>query len=329
MGLLDYIIARIIERSVEALLIGLLKMLLRKLSLEKAKDLVIRWTWFYTSFAPDSEREDIRRQVRSDIDDQIKEISSEGRDGSAADILGRAVRSVPGDLAYTVLCIPRVVAEDLDRRIARLEAGGNSKLALTGIAGCIFWALGALIRYPNDRWWELLICAALSLPGTIVFFRYYKKPSVRRRLKRIDRPLTIVVWAVFLISTALYTWMVIHLQLYIRDPLTYQLPLALLPLGTIVMLATKQCRDRFFGGSWKPAMVCSVIVAVTSLGSVWLFAENPGPWLAIWGSSLLLCLVFLGIVAFCVGIALLVWRVGIRVSVVAMRIVAASMRRMV
>ena len=318
MDYVSYLIIRLAE--------VLLKELLKVFSLPLTESLVKAWTRCYTSVATESEREARRDEIHSDLHEHKTACLDDGLDGpeTARQILGRALRGAKQDVHWAVPYLPGTIAGELEQASDYLERLGAPKSATSMLAMFFLMNFGVLSLPAHERWPNLLI-VYFGLVGAGIILRYSERPRAQAFLKRIEHPISIGFGILTVTAVVTYIWAVVHLRLY-EDPLSYQVPLSMLPLLVMVGLATPQWRNRLFGGRWKAVLFAYCVIVPTSIAAVLVFTDDPVPLLSIWSYLVMGAGVLIGALLICVLLAEVLWRGGIKVSVASMRLAARGIR---
>ena len=318
MAYISYVIIRLAE--------VLLGELLKVFSLPMTESLAKAWTRCYTSVAPESERQARRDEILSDLHEHKTACLEDGLDGpaTARQILGRTLRGMKQDVHWAAPYLPGAIAGELEQASDYLERLGTPKSATSMLAMFILMSFGVLSLPAHERWPSLLV-AYFGLVGAGIILRYSERPRAQAFLKRIERPVSIGVGIITVAAVGIYTWAVVYLRLY-EDPLSYQAPLSMLPLLVMVGLATPQWRNRLFGGRWKPVLFTYCVIVPTSIAAVLVFIDDPVPLLSIWSYLVMGAGVLVGAAVICVLLAEVLWRGGVKVSIVSMRLAARGIR---
>lgn len=318
MDYVHYLIIRVVEI--------LARELVKVFSLPVTESLVKLWTRCYTSVAPEGVGGARRNEVLSDIHENKTACLDEGLDdpATARQILGRTLRGMKQDVLWAAPYLPGTIAGRLEQASDYLERLGVPKSATSMLAIFFLMNFGILSLPAHERWPNLLIAYPMLVCAGIIL-RYSERPRGQAFLKRVERPISIGVGILTVALVGTYIWAVVHLGLY-EDPLSYQVPLSMLPVVVMVGLATSQWRNRLFGGRWKPVLFTYCVIVPASIGAALVFTDDPAPLLSIWSYLAMGVGMLIGALFICVLLAEFLWRGGIKVSVASMRFAARSIR---
>ena len=214
------------------------------------------------------------------------------------------------------------IADKLERGSEYLDGLGSPSAAIALLATFLLLNSGALLSSEGGVWGNLLMANG-SMIGAGLLVWFYDRRRTQESLRRAGRPLSIGAAILGLLLLGGYVWIMLEKRLY-EDPFTYQFPVAILPIALGMTLCIGKIRNRLFNGLWPPVFVCWGIIAATALGAIILLSPDPTPWLEIWGGILVVGLGFGMVISIYYGMAVVVWRGGVKTGGATLRILATS-----
>ena len=269
-------------------------------ALQWVKFLLTNWTRFYTSVAPESEREDLREQVESDFYDQVQSYLSDGYHPAeaAVRIFLRMVSAVPGDIAWSLSYLPGTVASKLERGSQRIGAIKTPRSLIVWV-GILALANTAALTSDIDPLWRELLVVNVGAAGAIALTHYQERTWAKRAM----------AWGPWLMVALLLGFLALMTtehRLYEAPEFTQSVLLLVggtLPVILAGIVGSNVCRYRVFKGHWWPVFVAWFLIASISFFSAILLDSQI--LLVIWAATTigLFGLVIMAAV-FCGGVAL-------------------------
>ena len=289
------------DNNLTTLLMSCLALFLVKaFALPAVKFLLTNWTRLYTAVAPEAERNELRQQINTHLDDEIRLHSQEGYHPAeaAAHILLSTISGIPGDIAWSLSYLPSAVASKLEKGSQKIKTHGRPKVVIISVVLLAVMNIGAVVSDTEPLWRELLI-ANVAATGAITLTRYHEKTWAKR----------LMTWGpclVFTLMFGFFAWTIIELRLY-ETPIFAQslllCALGVLPIILAIAVSTNTCRARAFGGRWWPVLVAWVLIAsISIIAAVQLELQML---LVVWSTTAIGLIAFVTMcVAFCAGATL-------------------------
>ena len=216
------------------------------------------------------------------------------------------------------------IADRLDRGSEYLDGLGSPSAVIALLATFLLMNSGVLLSSEGGVLAGLLVTNG-SLTGAAFLVWFCGRPRTQGFLKRADRSLFIGAAALSLILLGGYVWIMLDNRLS-EDPFTHHAPVALLPISLGIALSIGNIRSSFFNGLWRPLFICWGIVAAIPMGAALLLSSNSTSWLETSGGFLLVCFGLATVVTIYVGMAVVVWRGGVKTGGASLRFLAHRIR---
>ena len=303
----------------------LIALIVRAFALPIVRNGVWAWAKLYTSVAPADERDDRRRQIRSDLHDEAEDSKSDGYTPAetAVRISLRMLRGVPDDLAWMKSFVVPTIARKLTEWG---DASGGMRapewlvksVAMLGFVNIMYWASGEY-----DAWSDVMFVNAAA-PVFLAIAPQLDRPLMQRAVNAF----TIVVVAVAIVASL---WVWFAFRLYDEPVLVRSLSqcaLVFVPPALILIAHGWMRRIEVFNDpTWPTGAVGAVIIAVSLIlsGHVGL---NAGFLLAVWAALAAALLFMASVLGGCLLAAAAVCHAGTKAYAAGLKVVAAGFRNL-
>ena len=288
-----------------------------------ARSFARAWTWFYTTAAPENEREARRAEVLSDLHEHISDAQTEGYDPPeiAVQIFFRTVWGIKDDVAWTAQYFPSRLADRLEKGSEILSHFGTPPRLIASVATFGLMNSAFFMSDGDQTLVDWLFLNGALLTGSVLFC------SQQYRWAR--RIVHYYLYLATLLGVGGLLWMVFQYRLYeipTFSEVVLQLAVAVLPVILGMAVSSKTCRVRAFNDKWWPVLACWVLITAASLG----IATYMGLaiLLTVWATMVVLALGFTLLCAIFTSGSAIVCYGGLKSSAGIMRLLAAGMRRL-
>ena len=229
------------------------------------------WTWLYSMAAPETERDRRRKDIESELHEEIQDLQAEGYHPAevALRVLVRVAIGIPADVTWAVCYLPNNLSPKLERGSEALRGSKTPAIVVVSVGLFAMMNVGVWVAQP-DVWWREFFVANLGVVGAIVLVSNRQRTWARR----------ITTWgpgAAAAILFAFLLWSIVEQRWY-TAPMFGQYMLlfisAMLPLVVAIAVGTEACRVRIFKGRWWPVYVSWLFIAVVSTGAAILLRSE-------------------------------------------------------